>query len=204
MQDYCLLRNPLLAIVPTASLNFPPELLQQHARRQPYGIQLPTAAQTRRNLRRRVRAAVRAVPSRVRAVALLPAASGRGGRFECERPQREPHCALLTRRLHADAEILKNGAEHDPDAAARELCVGCLGQLQMKLRDDRGESLLCSEKSNYSAEGCEISKEAARRSCHIIIQPGHEISPNKYHQWGYESQVKAREPKMTFCRRGGA
>jgi hypothetical protein len=45
----------------------------------------------------------------------------------------------LTRWLHADAEFLKNGAQHDPDAAVRELCVSCLGQLQRKLKDDSEE-----------------------------------------------------------------
>ncbi len=45
----------------------------------------------------------------------------------------------LTLWLHADAEFLKRRAEDDADAGVRELCVGCLGQLQLKLREERGE-----------------------------------------------------------------
>jgi hypothetical protein len=41
--------------------------------------------------------------------------------------------------LHADTEFLKKSAEEDADAAVRELCMGCLGQLQLKLREERGE-----------------------------------------------------------------
>jgi len=43
---------------------------------------------------------------------------------------------VLTLWLHADVEFLKSSAQHDADAAVRELCVGCLGQLQRKLKDD--------------------------------------------------------------------
>jgi hypothetical protein len=43
----------------------------------------------------------------------------------------------LTLRLQADVDLLKNSAEHDADAAVRDLCIGCLGQLQLKLQDNR-------------------------------------------------------------------
>jgi len=41
--------------------------------------------------------------------------------------------------LQADAEFLKNSAEHDADAAVRDMSACCLGQLQLKLRDNRDE-----------------------------------------------------------------
>jgi len=53
-------------------------------------------------------------------------------RWDCASARR----AVLTLWLHADVEFLKSSAQHDADAAVRELCVGCLGQLQRKLKDD--------------------------------------------------------------------